>query len=123
MELFWKKLNSSNTSGKFKENDVFLKKKGLRASFSLIKSLGNIKTSSLIKIFEKVVEPILLYNSEITQAFLPNTLSYTDFQKNIWKNENQINTVTNSFLRKILGVGKKHQLGVFLQKQVNIQLY
>ena len=115
--------NIIDKSGNFKQNDVLLKKKGLRASFSLIKSLGNMKTSSLIKIFEKVVEPILLYNCEITQAFLPNTLSYTDFQKNMWKNENQINKVTNSFLRQILGVGKKHQIGVFLQKQVNIQLY
>ena len=43
----------------------------MRASFSLIKGLGtNIKLSSLIKIFEKVFEPILLYNCEITQAFL-----------------------------------------------------
>ena len=66
-----------------------------------------MKTSSLIKIFEKIVEPIILYNCEITQAFLPNKWSYTEFQDNIWKNEKQISKVINSFLRQILGVGKK----------------
>ena len=66
-----------------------------------------MKPSSLIKIFEKVVEPILLYNCEITQAFLPSKWSYIDFKDNIWKNENQINQVIRSFLRQILGVGKK----------------
>ena len=95
-------------SGNFKQNNIFLKKKGLRASFSIIKSLGtNLKISSLIKIFEKVVEPILLYNCEISQAFIPNNWSYTKFKDNIWNQGDQISKVINSFFRQILGVGKK----------------
>ena len=46
----------------------------MRVSFSLITGLGtNIKLSSLMNIFEKVVEPILLYNCEITQALYQRT--------------------------------------------------
>ena len=96
-------------SGNFKQNDIFLKNKGLRASFSIIKCLATntgMKISSLINIFEKVVEPILLYNCEITQAFLPNNWSYDKFNKNIWNKGDQISKVMNSFLRQILGVGK-----------------
>ena len=94
-------------SGGFKQNDIFLKKKGLRASFSIINSLGtNMKISSLIKIFEKAVEPIILYNCEITQAFIPNNWSYFKFKNNIWNQCDQISKVVNSYLRQILGVGK-----------------
>ena len=61
-----------NKTGNFKQNNIFLKKKGMRVSFSLITGLGtNIKLSSLMNIFEKVGEPILLCNCEITQAFIP----------------------------------------------------
>ena len=96
-----------NKTGNFKQNNTFLKKKGMRASFSLINGLGtNINLSSLIKIFEKVVEPILIYNCEITQAFIPNNWSYSKFKDNIWIQGDQINKVLHSFLRQILGVGK-----------------
>ena len=66
-----------NKTGNFKQNNIFLKKKGMSTSFSLINGLGtNIKLSSLMNIFEKVVEPILLYNCEITQAFIPKNWTY-----------------------------------------------
>ena len=95
-------------SGNFKQNDIFLKKKGLRASFSIINKLGtNLRVSSLIKIFEKVIEPIILYNCEISQAFVPNNWSFMKFKENIWNQNDEINKVLNSFLRQILGVRKK----------------
>ena len=89
-------------SGSFKQNDIFLKKKGLRASFSIINKLGtNLRVSSLIKIFEKVIEPIILYNCEISQAFLPNNWSFIKFKENIWNQNDEISKVLNSFLRQI----------------------
>ena len=95
-------------SSSFKQNDIFLKKKGLRASFSIINKLGtNLRVSSLIKIFEKVIEPIILYNCEISQAFLPNNWSFIKFKENIWNQNDEISKVLNSFLRQILGVRKK----------------
>ena len=96
-----------NKTGNFKQNNIFLKKKGMRASFSLINDLGtNIKLSSLMNIFEKVVEPILLYNCEITQAFIPKNWTYSKFKDNIWIQDDQIGEVVNSFLRQILGICK-----------------
>ena len=96
-----------NKTGNFEQNNIFLKKKGMRASFSLITGLGtNIKLSSFMNIFEKVVEPILLYNCEITQAFIPKNWTYSKFKDNIWIQDDQIGKVVNSFLRQILGVCK-----------------
>ena len=91
-------------TGNFKQNNIFLKRRGMRASFTLIDSLGtNIKLSSL---FENVVEPILLYNCEITLAFLPINWTYSKFKDNIWIQDDQIGKVVNSFIRQILGVCK-----------------
>ena len=87
-----------SSSGKFRQNEVYLKNRGLRASFSLLKSIGlNIKSSTIIKLFERVVEPVLLYNCEITQAFFPNTWKYEKFKEKIWKQGAEINTVLLSF--------------------------
>ncbi len=48
-------------TGSFKLNEVNLKKKGLRAAFIISKNIGMFAApSSSIKIFEKVVEPILI---------------------------------------------------------------
>ena len=68
----------SNT-GNFQLNENILKKKGLRASYLLTKSLKHAKPSSAIRIFEKVIEPILMYNCEIALAYLPKTWDYTRF--------------------------------------------
>ena len=59
----------SNT-GNFRNNEINLKKKELRASYYLLKNIAlNLKSSSAIKLFDKVIEPILLCNSEVTNAF------------------------------------------------------
>ena len=56
----------SNT-GNFKINKINLRKNGLRASFMLMRNIGiYTKVSTALNIFEKVVEPILTYNCEIT---------------------------------------------------------
>ena len=54
-----------------------------------------------MNIFEKVVEPILLYNCEITQA-LPKNWTYSKFKDNIWIQDDQVGKVVNSFLRLIV---------------------
>ena len=57
----------SNT-GNFNLNEINLKKKGLRATYLLTRSLEHAKPSSAIRIFEKVIEPILLSNCKIELA-------------------------------------------------------
>ena len=97
----------SNT-GNFKLNDVYLKKKGLRASFLITKNIGlHAKPSISISIFEKIVEPILLYNCEITSAYMPNKWDYNHFIDRMWETGSELNKVTLGFLRQTLGVHKK----------------
>ena len=95
-------------TGNFKLNEVNLKKKGLRASYMIIRNIGYYgKPSSAIRIFEKVIEPILTYNCEIASAFLPKSWNYEKFKDKMWEQGNEINKVVTSFLRQILGVHKK----------------
>ena len=97
----------SNT-GNFKLNHASIKKKGIRASFLITKNIGPYcKPSTAIKIYEKVVEPILMYNCEITCAFLPPKWNIETFKKKIWNTGEEMNKVTLGFLRQILGIGKK----------------
>lgn len=94
-------------TGNFKLNEINLKKKGLRASFLISKNIGlYAKPSISISIFEKVVEPILLYNSEITAPFMPNKWDYDRFFSRMWDTGKELNKVTLGFLRQTLGVHK-----------------
>ena len=89
-------------------NQNLAKKKGLRAAFIIINNIAKkCKTSTAIKIFERVVEPILTYNCEVTEAFFPDTWDYAKFQCNMWDSSHELNKVVLSFLRQILGVHKK----------------
>ena len=65
------------------------------------------KPSSSIRIFEKVVEPILTYNSEVSLAYFPMTWDLGKFSENMWNIGSEINKVILSFIRQILGVQKK----------------
>jgi hypothetical protein len=95
-------------TGNFKLNEVTLKQKGLRASYIISRNIGvHAKPSTAIKIFEKVIEPILLYNCEVTGAFFPSTWSYEKFTKEMWNIGEEINKVILGFLRQLLGVNKK----------------
>ena len=95
-------------SGSFKLNEKNLKAKGLRASFLITKNVSSIsKPSTAIKIFEKTVEPILLYNSEITGACIPNSWTYEKFKEKLWEIGQPLDRVTVGFLRQTLGVHKK----------------
>ena len=104
----YKYLGTTMTNtGTFKLNEVNLKKKGLRANFLLTRSIDRAKPSTAIKLFEKMVEPILTYNSEVTLAFLPKSWDYSKFILNMWEHGTEINKVCMNFLRQILGVHKK----------------
>ncbi len=95
-------------TGNFKMNHANIKKKGIRASFLITKNIGPYcKPSTAIKIFEKTVEPILMYNSEITCAYVPMTWTFDKFKEKIWEIGTEMNKVILGFLRQILGIGKK----------------
>ena len=102
----FKKIRKKST-GNFKLNEVNLKKKGLRATYLLTRSIGHTKPSTAIRLFEKIVEPILTYNCEVALASLPKSWNYTDFVLNMWDHGVEINRVVSNFLRQILGVHKK----------------
>ena len=100
--------NILTNNGDFKQNDKYLRPKGLRASYQIMRILGrSLKPSKSIKLFEKVVEPILLYNCEITVAFMPKKWTYECFIDNIWNMKLEINKVVHNYIKQILGVGKK----------------
>ena len=88
-------------------NEINLKKKGLRASYLVSKIAMQAKPSSSIKIFEKVVEPILMYNCEVSLAYVPKSWNYDKFKNNMWNVGDDVNKVVTSFLRQLLGVHKK----------------
>ena len=96
------------STGNFKLNEVNLKKKGLRASYIISKNIGPLsKASTSIKLFEKIIEPILLYNCEVTGTNIPNTWDYEKFKENMWDTGKELNKVIIGFLRQLLGVNKK----------------
>ena len=89
-------------------NEVKLKKKGQRASYLISKNIGlHAKPSTSIKIFEKIVEPILMYNCEISHAYMPKTWNYEKFKNKLWETGGEVNKVVLSFLRQLLGLHKK----------------
>ena len=95
-------------TGNFSLNENNLKKKGLRASYLIAKNIGMCsKPSTSIKIFEKVVEPILMYNSEVALAYMPKTWDFLKFRGKVWEVGSEINRVLLGFLRQTLGVIKK----------------
>ena len=94
-------------TGNFKLNEVYLKKKGLRATFLLMHSIKRTKPSTSIKLFNKIVEPILTYNCEVAFAIIPKSWDYSKFVTNMWTHGKEVNKVTMSFLRQLLGVHKK----------------
>jgi hypothetical protein len=94
-------------TGSFKMNEVNLKKKGLRAAYLVSKISLQAKPSSSIKIFEKVVEPILMYNFEVSLAYITKSWTYEKFKNEMWDVGSEVNKVILSFLRQTLGVHKK----------------
>ena len=95
-------------TGSFKTNTNIKKKKGFRAAYLINNNISKIsKASTSIKIFEKVVEPILTYNSEVTEAHIPTTWDYDKFKNKIWDTGHELNKVVLGSLRQIMGVHKK----------------
>ena len=100
--------NIISHNGNFKENDKYLKNKGLRASFLLLKKIGlTYKPSAYIRLFEKTVEPIILYNSEVTRMPMLKQCLYEKFRNSLWNTGFNIDKVVHGFLKQILGVQKK----------------
>ena len=95
-------------NGSFKSNTAYLRGKGLRARYLVTKTIGfDIKPLTGIKIFEKMVEPILLYNCEVSQASLPENMDLQKFERDMWKHSEDLEKVVYGFLRQTLGIHKK----------------
>ena len=95
-------------TGNFKLNRSNLKRKGLRASYIILKNIGWFsKPQTAIRLYEKLIEPILLYNCEISEAYMPKTWDFKKFKTNMWDMGKEINQVTIGFIRQLLGVNKK----------------
>ena len=97
-------------NGSYKENSVMLNKKALAAMFTILKTVnkyyaGNVRI--LLELFDKMVVPIALYNSEIWGSIL---LPSNGKQTNYLSECNLVNIVEklqNRFLKYILGVNMK----------------
>ena len=66
-----------------------------------------MKPSKSIRLFEKVIEPILLYKCEITKAYITHKWAYENFISNVGQ-KMEINKVLKNYIRQLLGVGKKN---------------
>ena len=96
-----------NRTGNFKLNEIYLKNKGLKARFAITRSIGvDCKASTLIRLFQRMVEPILLYNCEVAQACIPISWDIEKFKKRMWEDK-EIDKVVKGFLRQVLGISKK----------------
>ena len=94
-------------TGNFKLNHAYLRSKGLKARYAITRNIGlDCKASTLMKLFQKMVEPILLYNCEIAQASIPNSWDEEKFKLKMWEDK-EIDKVTKGYMRQILGVHKK----------------
>ena len=94
-------------TGNFKLNENYLKGKGLRARYAITKSIGlDCKVSTLLRIFQRMVEPILLYNCEVALACIPKTWTLEKFKVKMWEGK-EIDKVLKGFIRQILGLNKK----------------
>ena len=97
-----------SNNGSFKMNEINQKKKGLRASYLIMRNIGlysNVSTA--LSIYEKTVEPILTYNSEVAMAFISKSWSYKKFANKMWNHAQEINKTNISVIRQLLGVHKK----------------
>ena len=100
--------NIITNTGNFKQNDNYLKLKGQRASYQIMKVIGKyMKPSKSLSLFEKIVEPILLYNCEITTAYIPQKWTYKTFMENMWNKNLEIDKVLKNYTQQKLGVSKK----------------
>ena len=94
-------------TGTFKLNEVYLKNKGLKARYAIARSIGiDCKVSTMIRLFERMVEPVLLYNCEVAQVCIPNTWNLDKFRDKMW-DDRETDKVVKGFLRQILGINKK----------------
>ena len=94
-------------TGSFKLNHAYLKNKGLKARYAITRNIGlDCKASTIMKLFQKMVEPILLYNCEVAQACIPNSWNEEKFKIKMWE-DREIDKVTKGLIRQILGISKK----------------
>ena len=67
---------------------------------------GLTKPSTIMKIFDKMVEPILLYNCKVSMANIPENTDIEKFKKDMWSHTDEIDKVVYGLLRQVLGTFK-----------------
>ena len=71
------------------------------ASFQVMKTLdAYTKPSKSIRLFEKVIEPMLLYNCEITKVYITHKWTYENFISNMWGKKMELNKVLENYIRE-----------------------
>ena len=100
-----------NSNAKFSVDEKTLSMKASRASFSIKQSIFDktIKPSSILHIFDALVKPIALYNSEIRSAYKSCFRSKTveEIFELTLKNTNEFDKTYMRFCKYVLGVHSK----------------
>ncbi len=100
-------------SGSFKQARFALHKKACRAFFSILSDINpqsGVKPCVIQKLFRSLVEPILLYNSEVWGAFMGGhnrNVIFKRFNKNIFDDKLQHEILQNRLCKSLLGVHSK----------------
>ena len=104
------------SNGKFSVAETTLSMKASRTLFSIEQSKfdKNVKSSSILHIFNASVKPIALYNSEIWSAYYPclrgktvDEMSTDEMFELKLKNTNEFDKTYMRFSKQILGVHSK----------------
>ena len=101
------------SSGSFKLARIALHKKAARAFFSFLSDFSlhsGIKPCVIQKLFKSLVEPILLYNSEVWGAFLlsySRNASFNRFTENLFDDKLHHENLQNRLCKILLGVHSK----------------
>ena len=101
------------SSGSFKLARIALHKKASRAFFSFLSDFSlhsGIKPCVIQKLFKSLVEPILLYNSEVWGAFLlsySRNASFNQFTENLFDDKLHHENLQNRLCKILLGVHSK----------------
>ena len=120
-------------SGSFKQARVALHKKACRAFFSFLGDISpqsGVKPCVIQKLFRALVEPILLYNSEVWGAFMGSynrNASFNRFTENLFDDKLQHENLQNRLCKILLGVHSKSSnmavrgdMGVY---PLNVKIY
>ena len=98
------------SSGSFTPNQENLYNKGIKTVFSILKDFHPTHGTSiklLLKLFDSLVRPILLYNCEVWGAYTKLNTSFTKFKENLFNISLICEKLHLKMMKMILGVNSK----------------